>query len=98
MLSLRIQGSGCGRGDMRVTVGKAFIRLVPIAPKPWALLATLLMLALPTANAWAGKRDCLASGLEVDTAMSKATLRVTSLGTPKLNLQEWQASKSARPD
>lgn len=98
MLSLRLQGSSCGRCDKRETAGKAFIRMVPIAPKPWALLATLLMWALLTANAWAGKRDCLASGLEVDTAMSKATLRVTSRGTPKLNLQEWQASKRSRSD
>ncbi len=98
MLSVRLQGSGCGRGDMRETAGKAFIRLVPIAPKPWALLAALLLWALLTANAWAGTRDCLASGLEVDTAMSKATLRVTARSTPKLNLQEWQASKRSRSD
>lgn len=98
MLSLRLQEGGCGRGDMRATGGTAFIRLVPIAPKPWALLAILLMWALSTANAWAGKHDCLASGLEVDTAMSKATLRVTSRNTPKLNLQEWRASRRTRSD
>jgi len=61
-------------------------------------MATLLLWVLLTAKAWAGKGDCLASGLDVDTAMSKATLRVTARSTPNLNLQKWQASKRSRSE